>query len=153
LTTDEIYDAFMGSDPTRCTFFHGHSYTANPLGCAAALASLDLFEKDATLAHVQALEGVLETEAERFRRLPHADGIRLKGLIFAFDVVRESGPAKPYHASERMGQKVCDAAMKRGLLIRPLGDAVYLVPPLVTTEDQLREMLDILHDATKEVTE
>jgi len=152
LTTDRIYEAFLGDDPARCTFFHGHSYTANPLACAAALASLDVFEKDDTLAHVQALEKMIASDAERFRKLPHASGVRFKGLVFAFDVVADEAPLKPYDASERMGQKVCDAAMTRGLLIRPLGDTVYLVPPLVTTEAQLRQMLDIVHDAVREVT-
>lgn len=153
LANDSVYETFMGEDRTRCTFFHGHSYTANPLACAAALASLDLFEKDGTLAHVRALEKVLAAEAERFRRRPHAAGVRFKGLVFALDLVAEKTPMRPYDASERMGRKVCDAAMERGLLIRPLDDAVYLVPPLVTTEEQLREMSGILHDSVREVTE
>jgi adenosylmethionine-8-amino-7-oxononanoate aminotransferase len=152
LATDEIYRAFLGEDRTRCTFFHGHSYTANPLGCAAALASLDLFEKDGALVHVQALEKVLEKEAGRFRELAHAIGVRFKGLVFALDLVRGKEPVRRYQPSECMGEKVCDAAGKAGLLIRPLGDVVYLVPPLVTTERQLREMLAILHDSIVEVT-
>jgi len=152
LATDEIYEAFLGSDRTRCTFFHGHSYTANPLGCAAALASLDLFEKDGTLAHVQALEKVLEREADRFGELAHAAGVRSKGLVFALDLVRGKDPVERYEPSAHMGEKVCEAAEKSGLLIRPLGDVVYLVPPLVTTERQLRKMLAILYDSIVEVT-
>jgi len=153
LVNDEIYEAFLGDDPKQCTFFHGHSYTANALGCAAALATLDLFEKEHTVAHVRELEKLLEKAAERFRELPHAGNVRFKGLIFAFDVVARKTPVEPYDAALRMGQRVCDAAAERGLLIRPLGDVVYLVPPLVTTEAQLREMLDILYDAVQEVTE
>ena len=152
LATDEIYETFLGSDRARCTFFHGHSYTANPLGCAAALASLDLFEKDGTLAHVRTLEKVLEKESGRFAELPHAASVRFKGLIFALDLVRRKDPLRRYRPAERMGDRVCDYAEKSGLLIRPLGDVVYLVPPLVTTGRQLRRMLDILHDSIVKVT-
>ena len=153
LATDEIYEAFLGADRTRCTFFHGHSYTANPLGCAAALVSLDLFEKDGTLAHVRTLEKLLEKEAARFADLPHAASVRFKGLIFALDLVRRKDPLRRYRPAERMGDRVCDAAEKSGLLIRPLGDVVYLVPPLVTTVRQFRRMLDILHNSIAKATQ
>lgn len=152
LANDDIYETFLGGDRVKCTFFHGHSYTANPLGCAAALASLELFETDGTLEHVQAMAKVIEGEAGRFRALAHAARVRFKGLVFALDLVAEKEPSKGYDAAEHMGERVCDAAGKRGLLIRPLGDVVYLVPSLVITEAQLREMLAILHEAIVEVT-
>jgi len=139
LSSESIYDAFLGDDPTACTFFHGHSYCANPVGCAAALASLDLFEKDVTLRQVARLEGQLSEAAFCFRRLGAVGDARFIGLIFAIDV----GGAN----------EICAAARKRGLLIRPLGDVVYLTPPLVTTEDELARMITVLYDAVTEVTE
>ena len=137
LATDDIYEAFLGKDRVGCTFFHGHSFTANPLGCAAALASLDLFKKDCTLDNVRALERLLVEESLRFAALPRVSGVRFKGAIFALDVARGAG------------RRVCDAAQERGLLIRPLGDTVYLVPPLVTTERELRRMLAIVYESIK----
>jgi len=153
IASDRVYEPFLGTDRARCTFFHGHSYTGNPLGCAAALASLDLFETDGTLAHVCALEKVIETQAPRFRKLAHVADVRFKGLIFAIDLADDPSADRGYNASKRTGQGVCAAAMKQGLLIRPLGDVVYLVPPLVTTADELTRMLDILYDSVVEVTE
>jgi adenosylmethionine-8-amino-7-oxononanoate aminotransferase len=168
LANDELHETFLGADRTRCTFYHGHSYTANPLGCAAALATLDLFEKDGTLEHVRRLEKVLEGECERFAGLRRATGVRCKGLIFALDLVekkegfmtgrnvhppgRACHPVGAYDPSLGMGQKVADAAMKRGLLIRPLDDVLYLAPPLVTAEKELRRMLDILYQSIAETT-
>ncbi len=132
LATDEIYEAFLGADRVGCTFFHGHSFTANPLGCAAALASLDLFEKDRTLDNVRRLEAIFAERAPDFARVPGVSRVRFKGAVFAFDLPK--GSARP----------ACAEAQKRGLLIRPLGDTVYLVPPLATTERELRKMLDIV---------
>ncbi len=140
LATDRIYRAFLGPDRVGCTFFHGHSYTANPLGCAAALASLDLFEQDDTLANVRALERVIAGESPRFAALSGVSGVRFVGAIFALDLPRG------------VARAVCAEAQCRGLLIRPLGDTVYLVPPLVTTAKQLRGMLDIVHGSIRKVT-
>ncbi|HUU42991.1 MAG TPA: aminotransferase class III-fold pyridoxal phosphate-dependent enzyme, partial [Planctomycetota bacterium] len=137
LATESIYNAFTGDDPARATFFHGHSYCANPVGCAAALASLDLFKKDGTLGNVARLEGLFIEAAACFRRLPGVTDSRCVGLVFAIDVPR--------------AKEVCAAAKLRGLLIRPLGDVVYLVPPLVTSEDELTRMIRILYDALTEV--
>ncbi|HUV38209.1 MAG TPA: adenosylmethionine--8-amino-7-oxononanoate transaminase [Planctomycetota bacterium] len=137
LATESIYNAFTGDDPARATFFHGHSYCANPVGCAAALASLDLFKKDGTLGNVARLEGLFIEAAACFRRLPGVTDSRCVGLVFAVDVTR--------------AKEVCAAAKRRGLLIRPLGDVVYLVPPLVTSEDELTRMIRILYDALTEV--
>ena len=153
IASDRIYEPFLGEDPGKCTFFHGHSYAANPLGCAAALANLDVFEEERTVEHVRLLEKILESDADRFRGLPHAAHVRFKGLVFALTLAECEAPFTPYDASKKMGHKVCSAAMDRGLLIRPLDDHVYLVPPLVTTPEQLREMLNILHDAIVEVTQ
>ena len=138
LATDKLYEAFLGRDRVGCTFFHGHSFTANPLGCAAALASLDLFAKDRTLAHVRRLERILAKAATRFAAMPGVSSVRFKGLIFALDLPKGAG------------RPACDAAQKQGLLIRPLSDTVYLVPPLVTTERELRRMLDIVESSVQE---
>ena len=143
LASDRVYEAFLGDDPLTCTFFHGHSYAANPLGCAAALATLELFEKDDTVTHVAQLEKHLHSHAGRFMKLSSAEDVRFKGLLFAVEL---KGPAGT-------GHRVCRAAQKRGLLIRPLGNVVYLTPPLVTTDDQLVRMLDILHASIEEAAE
>ena len=98
------------------------------------------------------LEELIERETGRFQALKHVRAVRFKGLMFALDLVAQDSPQEAYDASERVGHKVCDTAVARGLLIRPLGDVVYLVPPLVTTAEQLARMLQILYDSIVEVT-
>jgi adenosylmethionine-8-amino-7-oxononanoate aminotransferase len=142
LTTDLVYRAFEGADRV---FYYGHSYTANPLGCAAALASLDLF------AHDRLLE-ILPEKIGFFSELLHQTfppfPLRICGMIAGIEVRTADGSAYP--AEQRMGARVCYAARKYGLLTRPIRDTVVLMPPLCSTRDELREAVAALKSAVDE---
>jgi adenosylmethionine-8-amino-7-oxononanoate aminotransferase len=119
------------------TFFHGHSYTGNPLGCAAALANLEIFEKEKVIERLAPKIKTLEKALEGFRKLPQVREVRQKGLMVGIEV-------GPYPLEKRIGHEVCLAARKKGLLIRPLGNVIVLMPPLSITEGEI----GLLSDAT-----
>ena len=125
--TDAIYDAFWSDDRAK-TFFHGHSFTANPLACAVALASLDLFRETDVLARVRALEKQIRTGFEALRDLPNVGDVRVIGGVGAIELVGEGGYL------DSIGPRLSAAFLERGLLIRPLGNVVYFMPPYVITE-------------------
>jgi adenosylmethionine-8-amino-7-oxononanoate aminotransferase len=125
--TDAVYEAFLSDDRAK-TFFHGHSYTANPLACAVALASLDLFRETDVLGRVAALETQLRDGFETFRGLPNAGDIRVIGGVGAIELRGEGGYL------DSIGPKLAAAFLERGLLIRPLGNIVYFMPPYAITE-------------------
>lgn len=144
LATEEIYQAFLGPYDAFKTFFHGHSYTGNPLACAAALATLDTFEREAVIAGLAPkIERVRELLAE-IAALPHVREVRQCGLMVGIELVRDKASGAAYATAERMGARVCRAARPMGLITRPLGDVVIFLPPLSSTVAQLEEMLAIL---------
>ncbi len=153
LTTDAIYNAFLGEYDEFKTFFHGHTYTGNALACSAALASLHIFEKDKTLERIQPRIEQLARRLGQFAELEHAGDIRQCGLIAAVELVRDAGTKEDYRPGEKVGIRVTQAARKRGLITRPLGNVIVIMPPLAIGEDDLDRMLDILYDAIREVTE
>ncbi|MCB9765584.1 MAG: adenosylmethionine--8-amino-7-oxononanoate transaminase [Alphaproteobacteria bacterium] len=142
--TDAVYRRFLG-DRKLDAFLHGHSYTGNPIACATALASLALFEEEQTLARVAALEARYAAQAPALAALPGVTNLRFMGSILAFEV--EGGPGGYFDPA---GARVCDAALARGLFLRPLGNTVYLLPPLCTTPDELGWCLDVLAAAIQE---
>jgi adenosylmethionine---8-amino-7-oxononanoate aminotransferase len=140
LTTAKIYRAFLGS-----TFFHGHTYTANPLGCAAAIASLKLFRQTALLGKVARSIAVLQKELPRFFQLAPVTEIRQLGLMVGIEL-------GGFPASARMGHQVILEARKRGAILRPLGDVIILMPPLSITRAELAKLLSITYDSIKAAT-
>lgn len=152
LTTGGIFDAFLGEDSEGKTFFHGHTYTGNPLGCAAALAAIERFESRNVLASLQPRIERLARGLERFRTLPHVGDVRRCGFIAGIELVADSAGGRPYPTSERVGNRVCGEARKRGLLIRPLGDTIVLMPPLAISDRDLEELLDIACESIRAVT-
>lgn len=153
LVTDEIYNAFLGDYRAMKTFFHGHTYTGNPLGCAAALATLEVFEKDNTLDALQPKIAYLTRALSRFRAHPHVGDARQCGFIAAIELVSDRQNKTPYPFEDRVGIQVCRFARDRGLLIRPLVNTLVLMPPLTTSESELAAMLDIIYDAICKVTQ
>jgi adenosylmethionine-8-amino-7-oxononanoate aminotransferase len=146
LTTERIYEAFLGDFEELKTFFHGHTYTGNPLACAAALATLDVFERERTLAALQpkiALLGELLDEHVATQR--YVREVRRRGFMAGIELA-----AFPLHA--RMGHEVTLSARRRGAIIRPLGDVVVLMPPLAISEDELHSLVEITARAIAEVT-
>lgn len=144
LVTGAIYDAFLGS-PDRA-FYYGHSYTANPLGCAAALASLDLFIWEKTLEHLPAkIEQLRQSLADLQTRQPLIHEVRQCGLIAGIELRRPDGVKFP--PSERFGEAICHSAHQHGLLTRPILDTIVLMPPLSVTPDELDHAVSALGSA------
>jgi adenosylmethionine---8-amino-7-oxononanoate aminotransferase len=152
LTTDEIYQAFLGKYDDFKTFFHGHSYTGNPLGCAVALANLEVFEQDKTLARLQPKIKVMARLLQPLWQLPQVGDIRQRGFMAAVELVEDTQTRKAYPLEARMGHRVAMDARRRGLLLRPIGNVMILMPPLSTSLQELRRMVDILHASINTAT-
>jgi len=141
LTTDKIYNAFYGDYEKFKTFYHGHTYTANPLGCAAALASLEIFEREKTLQKVKTLIPVFHSALEKFRPLPFVGDVRYIGMVGALELVKNKKTKQPFDVKERIGQQVFQKGLKENLILRPLGNVIYLFPPLSIAKTQLNDIL------------
>jgi adenosylmethionine-8-amino-7-oxononanoate aminotransferase len=152
LTTDDIYQAFLGKYEDFKTFFHGHSYTGNPLGCAVALANLEVFKKEKTLSRLQPKIKTMARLLRPLRRLPHVGDIRQRGFIAAVELVEDTQTQKPYPLEARMGHRVAMDARRRGLLLRPIGNVMILMPPLSTSLPELRRMVEMLHASIEAAT-
>ena len=144
LATANVYNAFLGEYSEFKTFFHGHSYTGNQLGCAAALASLRIFEKEGTLEKLSVLSSQFSVGLARCRELPRVVDVRHLGMIGAVEV-------GPYPVTERMGFKVCEEMRRRGVLTRPIGNTVVLMPPYCITNKQLTQLTDVLAESIRVV--
>lgn len=140
LTTNRIYGAFLGKYADFKAFYHGHTYSANPLACAVSLANLDLFRKKNIIRSLQPKIRLLEWELEQIRRCEHVGDVRQTGLMVGIELVKDRRSKKPYPLSEKRGFKVCLAVRKRGILLRPLGNVVILMPPLSITESEIRHL-------------
>lgn len=150
LTTDAVFDAFLGEYHEFKTFFHGHSYTGNQLGSAAALASLGLLEDPVRLAHRQNLAHWLAGELQKLWVLPNVGDIRQAGLIAGIELVRDWRTRTPFDITERLGMRVCEVMTRHGVLTRPIGNVIVLMPPACTTENQVRRMVSALAEAISE---
>lgn len=153
LTSNEIYDAFYADHVEGKTFFHGHSYTGNQLGCAVALANLDLYETENLLVHVQTTSVQLSKELLKLQTLIHVGEVRQLGLMVGIELVKDKQSKEVYPWEEAIGERVCYRAKELGLITRPLGSVITFIPPLISTEQELKEMLQILSQAIQEVTE
>ncbi|GBE00851.1 L-Lysine-8-amino-7-oxononanoate aminotransferase [bacterium BMS3Abin08] len=152
VTTGEVFSAFLGEYEELKTFFHGHSYTGNPLACAAAIASLELFEKDKILDGVRKKERILMSRLEELEGLRCVGDTRGMGLVGAVELIKNRETKAPYPLSNRIGYRVCLAAREKGLLVRPLGDIIVIMPPLSISTENLKRMLEILKESIAEVT-
>jgi adenosylmethionine-8-amino-7-oxononanoate aminotransferase len=153
MTTAAVFEAFLGDIQEGKTFYHGHTFTGNPLGCAAALANIEVIEQSSLIAHVQQLTGILSRELEKFRELPHVGDIRQKGLMVGIELVKDKASKKPYTPEENIGHRVIMDARKQGLIIRPLGNVIVLMPILAMSEQELTEVTAITLQAIKNITE
>lgn len=145
LTTNTIFSAFRGDSDNPKTFYHGHTFTGNPLGAALAIAVLDTFENDGILENVRRQA---HRVAQRFQRdlsgRRFVGEIRQRGLMCAIELVKNRTTREPFDFRQKTGWQVCLAARKRGLLVRPLGDSVTFLPPLISNDAEIDAMLDIL---------
>jgi adenosylmethionine-8-amino-7-oxononanoate aminotransferase len=137
LATGEIYRAFRGRYEEFKTFFHGHSYTANPLGCAAAIATLSIFEREQILPRVSRLSEMMARELAELSEHPNVGEIRQKGLMAGIEIVADRRAREPFPPGEKIGQRVVRKARERGVILRPLGDVIVLMPPLSSSESEI----------------
>jgi len=147
LTTDEVYNQFLGEPTEGRTFFHGHTYTGNPLGCAAGLASLRLFQTNRVLANVHRNTLFLEQRLSRLENHPHVGEVRQKGIIVGIELVRDRESNEAFPPSARIGHRVTLAARERGAIIRPLGDIIEIFPAPAMPERVLDELCQIVCDS------
>lgn len=153
IVTDEIYSAFLGDYEEFKTFFHGHSYSGNPLSCAAALGNLDAFRNRNTLEGLKQKIKLLEEELCEFRGLPHVGDVRSKGLMVGVELVKDKASKEPYPPSERIGWKVARFAKEEGVLLRPLGNVVVLMPPIGISLDELKTLLGVTYRSISKATQ
>jgi adenosylmethionine---8-amino-7-oxononanoate aminotransferase len=145
LTTEEIYQGFLGEHEEFRTFFHGHTYTGNPLACAAALANLDVFESESTIANLQPKIALLAELLERIEGREQVAEVRRRGFMTGIQL-------RDYPVELRMGHRVTLEARRRGAIIRPLGDTVILMPPLSIAEAELTKLVGITGEAIDAAT-
>jgi adenosylmethionine-8-amino-7-oxononanoate aminotransferase len=147
LTTDEIYRGFLGTYDEFKTFFHGHSFTGNPLGCAVALANLKIFQRERTLARLQPKIKMMVRLLEPLRHLPHVGDIRQRGFMAGIELVKDKKTKEPYSLSVKAGHRAASLARTKGLILRPIGNVLVLLPPLSTSMGELKKMVEILKES------
>ncbi len=147
LATEEIYSAFLGEFRELKTFFHGHSYTGNPLACAAALACMDIFEKEETLKKLLPKTDILQERLKDISGLAHVGDVRNKGFMAGIEMVKNKETREPYAWEDKMGWKVALHARDNGVFIRPLGNVIVIMPPLSISNENLARMLVVVKDA------
>jgi adenosylmethionine-8-amino-7-oxononanoate aminotransferase len=152
LTTDAVYQTFYSEYATLRAFLHSHSYTGNPLACRAALATLDLFAREPVIEGNRALSHAMSDAVAALHDHPHVAEVRQAGMILAIELVRDKASRTPYPWQERRGLRVYRHALERGVLLRPLGNVVYFMPPYVISEDEIRLMADVAVDGVALVT-
>ncbi|WP_051541140.1 adenosylmethionine--8-amino-7-oxononanoate transaminase [Caldalkalibacillus mannanilyticus] len=152
VTTEEIYQAFYADYTELKTFFHGHSYTGNQLGCAVALANLELYEKEKLIPQVQEKSTFVSTLLEEFQQLEHIGNIRQIGLMVGLELVQNKESKEPFEWAKRMGYHTSLKMRELGMLTRPMGDTLVFMPPLASTESELEAMLAIMKQAIQQVT-
>ncbi len=152
LATDEIYDAFLGEFEEFKTFFHGHTYTGNPLAAAAGLASLDIFEQDRVIAGLAPKIELLTGLLAQISGHPHIGDIRQRGLMVGLELVRDKDTRESFPVARRTGHRVILAARRLGAILRPLGDVIVLMPPLSCSLDELQTLARITYEAIGEGT-
>ncbi len=153
LTTERVYKAFLGKYEDFKAFYHGHTYSANPLACAAALANLRLFEKNKTLAKLQPKIKILERELWKINRLLHVGDVRQAGFMAGIELVADKKTKKAYPLSEKRGFAVTAWARKHGVMLRPLGNVVVLMPPLSVSTNELKQLCRVVCEGIRRVTE
>lgn len=150
LATERVYEGFLGDHDSQTTFFHGHTYTGNPLACAVALANLSLFSDPKCTPRIRALVAQIETRVPQLLDHPHVGDVRQRGLMLGVELVASAD--KRYPLRVRMGHRVTLAARRRGVILRPLGDTLVLMPPLSISDAELQQLFDVALEAISAAT-
>lgn len=152
LASEEIYEAFKGEHEEMKTFFHGHTYTGNPLASAVAIKNIDLFEEEKVLDKLQDKISLIANRLEEIKELPHVGDVRHKGFMVGIELVKDKCQGIEYGTADRAGHKVILDARKHGVIIRPLGNVIVLIPPLSISMDELEQLLEVVHKSIITVT-
>ena len=147
MTSEKIFEGFLGEYDEFKTFFHGHTYTGNPLACAAAIANLEIFEEEDLLDYLQGKIEHFTKKLEPFKDLDPVGDVRQCGFMVGIELVADKETKEPYPVKNRMGHKVIMEARKRGLIIRPLSDVLVLMPPLAISIEELDRLCDITYES------
>jgi adenosylmethionine-8-amino-7-oxononanoate aminotransferase len=151
LTTEAVFSAFLGPPEAGRTFYHGHTYTGNPLGAVVALATLDKLHAPEGLSSLPAKVARLATHLERIKSLPHVGEVRQRGLMAGIELVADRATKERFAPAQRTGKRVCDRCRAQGVLLRPLGDVVVVMPPLAIDLSLLDRLGDVLYNSLAEV--
>ncbi len=143
VTTREVFSAFTGSEARK--FYHGHTFTANALGCAVALESLRLFDRENTLEKNAERMPFFESQSHRFKGLSHVGDVRHLGMIWVIELVVDKKSKRSFSPANGPGWKIADAALEKGVWLRPMGSALYVIAPYCSTEEDLRHCFDVLY--------
>jgi adenosylmethionine-8-amino-7-oxononanoate aminotransferase len=146
LTTNQVYQAFYDDYQKLTAFLHSHSYTGNALACRAGLATLEIFQQNAVIENNKQLAIAMAKAAARFKEHPHVAEVRQTGMILAIEIVKNKQTREPYPWQERRGLKVHQYALSKGVLLRPLGNVIYFMPPYIITEEELLVIADVAWD-------
>ena len=152
LATDEIYNAFLGEYRDLKTFFHGHTFTGNPLACAVALENIAIFERENLLSRLQPTIEHFRNRLQEFYRLPQVGDVRVCGLAAGVELMKNPDTDTPYLFEEKVGIRVCKEALSRGAILRPLVNTIVLMPPLQISISELDALLDIVYASIETVT-
>ena len=146
LTTHQVYQAFYDDYQKLTAFLHSHSYTGNALACRAGLATLEIFQQHDIIEKNKHLAGIMAKAALRFNEHPHVAEVRQTGMILAIEMVKNKRTREPYPWQERRGLKVYQYALSKGVLLRPLGNVIYFMPPYIVTEEELLLIAEVAWD-------
>jgi len=146
LTTNQVYQAFYDDYQKLTGFLHSHSYTGNALACRAGLATLEIFQQQAVIENNKQLAVIMAKVAERFNEHPHVSEVRQTGMILAIEMVKNKVTREPYPWQERRGLKVHQYALSKGVLLRPLGNVIYFMPPYIITGEELLVIAEVAWD-------
>ena len=152
LTTDTLYNAFLGEYRDLKTFFHGHTFTGNPLACAVALENIAIFERENLLSQLQPTIEHFRNRLQEFYRLPSVGDVRVCGLAAGIELMKNPDARTPYPLEEKVGIRVCKEALTRGAILRPLVNTIVLMPPLQISISVLDTLLDIVYTSIETVT-
>jgi len=153
IVSEKIYEGFLGEHKEFKTFFHGHTYTGNPLACAVAIANLEVFEKEHTLDHLQDKIAYLTKKLEPFKALMHVGEVRQCGFMVGIEMVANRETKTPFLPEKRTGHRVIMEARNKGVIIRPLGDVIVLMPPLGISLQEMDHLCDAAYESIRVITE
>ena len=152
LTTRQVFEAFLGEYTEFKAFFHGHTYTGNPLACAAAAANLEVFQSERTLQRLRPKIAYLQRRLADFWQLQHVGDIRQAGFMVGIELVKDRASKTPFPARDRIGQAVIMEARRRGVILRPLGNVIVLMPPLSISRAELKSLVDVAYESVAAAT-